>query len=73
MHAVVQHAISLSIHAGHTPYPDVQLGPSFEPFIAYLKEGHRMSQPESSPPTLYVPSLTHTTCLVHALVLSLQL
>ena len=38
--------------SGHTPYPDIQLGPSYEPFIAYLKEGHRMTQPESSPPSL---------------------
>ena len=38
--------------AGHTPYPEVQLGPTYEPFIAYLKEGNRMAQPESCPPNL---------------------
>lgn len=39
--------------AGHTPYPEVNLGASYEPFISYLKAGNRMQQPESCPASFY--------------------
>lgn len=50
--SVSTHCLPFSSPAGHTPYPEVQLGPTYEPFIAYLKEGNRMAQPESCPPNL---------------------
>ena len=43
---------SVASLAGHTPYPDVHLGPSFEALITYLKEGNRMGQPDGCSPEL---------------------
>ena len=41
-------------YAGHTPYPDVHLGPSCEAIISYLKDGNRMEKPESCSDELLV-------------------
>jgi serine/threonine protein kinase len=38
---------------GHTPYPDVHLGQSYEAIISYLKEGNRMAQPDSCADSFY--------------------
>jgi hypothetical protein len=41
------HELIFIFSAGHTPYPDVHLGQSYEAIISYLKEGNRMAQPDS--------------------------
>ena len=56
---------------GHTPYPDVNLGSSYEAFVSYLKAGNRMQQPESSPASLYVT--THILSTPHPPPLSLAM
>ncbi|CAI8041705.1 Megakaryocyte-associated tyrosine-protein kinase [Geodia barretti] len=32
---------------GHSPYPDLHLGQSYDAIVTYLKEGNRMAQPDS--------------------------
>jgi serine/threonine protein kinase len=38
---------------GHSPYPDLHLGQSYDTIISYLKEGNRMAQPDSCSDEFY--------------------
>ena len=43
----INQSCSIDLNAGHSPYPDLHLGHSYDTIISYLKEGNRMVQPES--------------------------
>ncbi|CAI8041698.1 Vascular endothelial growth factor receptor 3 [Geodia barretti] len=38
---------------GHSPYPDLHLGQSYDAIVTYLKEGNRMAQPDSCSDEFY--------------------